>query len=112
MGFATRSVNLIVVYSLVFLAVPALATESRQWSEILAAAKKEGKVVVVGLPDPVVRKELSARFKARYGISLEYVAGGRGGQDARRLNIERRAKVYTIDVYLGGHFNHQSLLPE
>jgi iron(III) transport system substrate-binding protein len=66
------------------------------------AAKKEGKVVVAGPPDPAVRQEVPARFKARFGIPVEYVAGGRGGEDARRLKIERQAGIYTIDVYLGG----------
>lgn len=74
----------------------------QKWNAILAAAKKEGKVVVAGPPDPTVRQEIPNRFKARYGIQVEYVAGGRGGEDARRLKIERRAGVYSIDVYFGG----------
>jgi iron(III) transport system substrate-binding protein len=74
----------------------------QQWATILAAARKEGKVIVAGPPDPKVRQEVPNRFKARFGIPVEYVAGGRGGEDARRLKIERRAGVYTIDVYFGG----------
>lgn len=74
----------------------------QQWNALLGAAKKEGKVVVAGPPDPAVRQEIPARFKARFGIPVEYVAGGRGGEDARRLKIERQAEVYTVDVYLGG----------
>ena len=36
----------------------------KEWNEILHAAKKEGKVVVMGSADPVVRRELPARFHA------------------------------------------------
>jgi len=47
----------------------------REWNEILSAAKKQGKVVVMGSADPVVRRVLPARFHARFGISLEYIGG-------------------------------------
>jgi iron(III) transport system substrate-binding protein len=74
----------------------------KHWDAIVAAARKEGKLIVAGPPDPRVRQEIPNRFRARFGIPVEYVAGGRGGEDARRLKIERRAGVYTVDVYFGG----------
>src|SRR4051812_16033206 len=41
------------------------------WDETLAAARKEGKVVVAGPPDTQVRQLLPAAFEARYGIKME-----------------------------------------
>ena len=72
----------------------------KTWNEILTEAKKEGKVVLIGPPDPVVRRELPAAFKARYGIPIEYL-GGRLSQIAARLRVERRVGVYTADAFLG-----------
>jgi ABC-type molybdate transport system substrate-binding protein len=45
------------------------------WDETLAAAKKEGKVVVVGSPDPVMRNQITPLFQARHGIVVEFIAG-------------------------------------
>jgi iron(III) transport system substrate-binding protein len=92
----------LIVWVLIFPACSQAQDWQQRWSAVLAAAKKEGKVVVAGPPDPAVRQEIPARFKARFGIPVEYVAGGRGGEDARRLKIERDAGIYTMDVYFGG----------
>ena len=46
----------------------------KEWSEAMANGKKEGKVVVATSPDPVMR-EIAAKFKARFGITLEHLAG-------------------------------------
>lgn len=73
----------------------------KEWSEILAAAKKEGKVVVAGSPDPVMRNELIPKFTARHGIAVEFIAG-RSSQMAARVRTERGSGIYSIDVYLSG----------
>lgn len=88
-----------------FLASNAMAQPAdwqKVWDETLAAAKKEGKVVVVGSPDPVARKELIPKFTARYGIPVEYLAVASGGQMAIRLNTERKSGIYSVDVFLNG----------
>lgn len=98
--------NFFVALSLIF-AVPALAQQKgweKEWIEILAAAKKEGKVVVEGTPDPTTRQEIPAKFEARFGIPVEYMAG-RGGVVSARIRTERRAGAYTTDVYFGGLTN-------
>jgi iron(III) transport system substrate-binding protein len=74
----------------------------KTWDGTLAAARKEGKVVVVGSPDPVARNELIPKFTARYGIAVEYIAVASGGQMAARLNTERKSGVYSVDVFLNG----------
>ena len=84
-------------------ATSALAQEKdwqRKWNEVLAAAQKEGKVVVTGSPDQAVRRDLPPAFKKRFGISLEYL-GGRA-EVVERLRMERRAEYPTIDVFFAG----------
>src|SRR6266508_1832391 len=60
----------------------------KTWDETLAAAKKEGKIVVVGSPDPVMRKEIIPKFTERFGITVEFIAG-QSGQIAARVRTER-----------------------
>ncbi len=81
----------------------ALAQQSweKEWKETLAAAKKEGKVVVATNPSTEMRLSIGSRFKARFGIPVEFIAG-RTSQTAARLRTERRARVYTVDVAIGG----------
>ena len=80
--------------------VTAQAAE-KSWDETLAAAKKEGKVVVAGAPDPVMRNEVIPAFTKRYGIEVDYVAG-RSGNIVERVKIERASGVYSMDAYLPG----------
>ncbi len=95
---------LVIFVMLAFLPVPAWAQSQdweKEWNKIIAAAKKEGKVVVKGDDDPKTRLELPARFTAKFGIPVEYI-GGRSSQIAGRLRVERRAGLYTFDVFIGG----------
>lgn len=84
--------------------IPAWAQEAGwegKWQAILAAAKKEGKVVVHGPADPTVRQQLPAKFTTRFGIPVEYL-GGRGSDAGPRLRTERSAGLYTVDVFISG----------
>ena len=71
-----------------------------EWNETLAAARKEGKVVVANSPDPAMR-EISARFQARFGITVEHLSAG-ASRIAGRLRSELQAGVNTVDVVLSG----------
>jgi iron(III) transport system substrate-binding protein len=71
------------------------------WDQLVAAAQKEGKVVVSGPPAPDARTKLPDAFKARFNIDMDYLAGN-SSQLASRLQTERAAGQYTIDVSLGG----------
>jgi len=73
----------------------------KTWDETLAAAKKEGKVVVAGPPDTQVRQALPASFEARYGIKMEYISG-RGSDQGAKLRREREAGIYAVDAVLAG----------
>jgi iron(III) transport system substrate-binding protein len=72
----------------------------KEWNEAMAGGKKEGKVVVATSPDPVMR-EIAAKFKARFGITLEHLAGS-SSQLAARLETERLAGINSVDVFLVG----------
>ena len=73
----------------------------KSWDETLAAARKEGKVVVSGPPSPGLRQALPPAFKERYGITLEYL-GGRSSETATKLRAERQAGALTVDVMIAG----------
>jgi iron(III) transport system substrate-binding protein len=79
----------------------AAAQTSASWDETLAAARKEGKVVVLGPPTADMRRGIPAAFKARFGITVEYL-GGRSQDVAARLRAERQAGVYSVDAVLAG----------
>jgi ABC-type Fe3+ transport system substrate-binding protein len=81
---------------------------SPAWTQLVADAKKEGKVVILAPSDPQVREAIPAAFKARYGITVEYL-GGRSSDMAARLRTERASGVYTLDVALSGTLTMASI---
>jgi iron(III) transport system substrate-binding protein len=73
----------------------------QNWEETITAARAEGKVVISGPPSQEIRTVLPAAFKARYGISVEYL-GGRGTETSARMRAERQAGIHSIDVVFAG----------
>jgi hypothetical protein len=72
-----------------------------EWKRTIESAKKEGAVVVAGSPDPVMRNEIMPKFTARFGIPVQYTAGG-ASQIVARLGTERNAKLYSTDIFMTG----------
>jgi ABC-type Fe3+ transport system substrate-binding protein len=93
--------RLLVALSLAtFVAHPVHAEES--WGRTVAAAKREGKVVVFGPAGEILRTALLGSFKKSYpDIRLEY-AGGRAVEHATKIKAERDGGVYSVDVFIGG----------
>ena len=87
---------------LIFPVAPLWAQQDweKQWNQILDAGQKEGKVVVATSPDEVMR-EIAARFKARYGITVEHLAG-RSTETIARVRRERAAGIVTVDIFMSG----------
>ena len=85
----------------VFPSAAGAATWQQGWDELVAAAKKEGRLVLFGPPDPEVRVQIPALFKNRFGITVEYV-GGRGQEVNARLQAEHAAGQHYFDAALGG----------
>lgn len=78
------------------------ADPSGDWDKIVAAAKKEGEVLVYGPPGKKRRKALVEEFQKDYpDIKVKFVAGSARKQ-APRLIAERKAGKYRADVLIGG----------
>ncbi len=75
----------------------------QKWSEVQAAAKSEGKVVVAGPAIPPLRDALVAAFKKDTGIDVDWkpLVGG-PGPFAAQLTREAGASAISTDVYIGG----------
>jgi iron(III) transport system substrate-binding protein len=75
------------------------AAQSADWSQTVAAGKKEGKVVVNTFPGDVYKRALKAFTQAYPDIKLEHT--GLHSQDfAPRIIQERQAGLFTWDVAL------------
>jgi ABC-type Fe3+ transport system substrate-binding protein len=71
------------------------------WKALVEAARQEGRLVLATGPTPETRLQLPAAFKERFGVEIEYI-GGRSADLTTRLQGERAAGVYTIDVAISG----------
>ena len=80
---------------------PAATSSSSDWDAWLAGARTEGKVVVSGPPDPGASTKIPEAFKKFSGLDMEYLAGN-SSQLASRIQSERAAGQFTIDVSLAG----------
>ncbi len=99
-----RTLSFIASLIAMFLALPATASGQRwkaEWEKTLAAAKKEGKVVVAGPPGGVYRQALIGFAKAYPDIQLDFV-GIQGRDFAPRIMQERRAGQFLWDAHIGG----------
>jgi iron(III) transport system substrate-binding protein len=96
-----RIATILSLFCFVSAALAQEAGSEKRWSEVLAAAQKEGTVVVAGSPDPVMRNEIMPKFKSRFGITVELIAG-RSSDIGARIRTERQAGIYSLDVYLSG----------
>jgi ABC-type Fe3+ transport system substrate-binding protein len=73
-----------------------------KWEKVLAGAKKEGKVIVLGPPGDLIREGMTQGFKKAFPeINIEYT-GGRSGEQATKLKAERDGGIYGVDVFLAG----------
>jgi len=90
---------LVVALGLALTVSPACADE---WEQTLAAAKKEGTVSVWGPPGTWARKTLAEAFNKTYpDIKVDY-QGTTGSRGWPKIERERKAGLYTVDVHVGG----------
>jgi iron(III) transport system substrate-binding protein len=100
--FLTRLYILI----LFVLVQPAQAAEPKaavpsEFEKIVAAAKKEGTVVVAIPPSSELRKQLETAFKEKFGLDLELVPAP-GPANASRIASEQNAGVRYFDALICG----------
>ncbi len=72
-----------------------------EWEKTVAAAKKEGKVVVGLPPSAELRRELEPAFKARFGFEME-IFSATGPQIANRVVTEGKAGQRYFDTFIFG----------
>lgn len=97
-SFCVRMMTTIALIAGVYSVVEA---QTQQWQQIVAEAKKEGKVVVSIPAGAELRKSLKGVFEKRYGIELELFTG-RGAAIAKKIADEFRAGLRLTDVHTGG----------
>jgi iron(III) transport system substrate-binding protein len=105
-GSKMKRLALVILFNLVFLAghpeiVLAQQSWQAEWDKTVAAAKKEGKVVVGLPPSAELRRELEPAFKARFGFEME-IFSATGPQIANRIVTEGKAGVRYFDSFIFG----------
>ncbi len=82
-------------------AAPAVQANPAEWERLKEAARREGKVVVLGPGFPALRSSIVEGFQQAHGITVEYI-GATAGEAVTRVDRESRAGNVTVDVYVGG----------
>lgn len=73
-----------------------------EWAKVVAAAKKEGKLVISVPASAELRKGLEGAFKKRFpGIDLELIVA-RGAANINRIIEEKKAGLHYFDLHVGG----------
>jgi ABC-type Fe3+ transport system substrate-binding protein len=73
-----------------------------EWDRVVAGARLEGTVSVLGPPGDLIRKNIRENFQKSFpDITLEW-SGGTSPELATKLEAERRAGVYSADVFIAG----------
>jgi iron(III) transport system substrate-binding protein len=74
---------------------------SAEWERLVAAGKREGKVVASIPPSAELRKLMEIAFPRRYGIGVEFVPA-RGGAIIQRMVSEAKSGAQYFDLHIGG----------
>ena len=83
-----------------FAAATITAPTTAEWSSVIAAAKKEGKVVVYGsFFGSIPYKNISKAFESKYGITVETL-DIRASEMFERVRVELGAQRYIGDVVM------------
>src|ERR1700754_2541777 len=96
-----KALILVTVFALFGSLAVAQSGAQESWEDLAAAARKEGKVVVLGPASAELRRSLPAAFEARFGVKMEYL-GGRTGDQVAKIRSERQAGIYEYDAILSG----------
>ncbi len=83
------------------IALPASADFESDWKALIAAAQKEGKLVLAAVPGTGMRKTMPEVFEKKFGVKLEVVVTP-SRQTAQRAIREAKAGAQTIDVFSTG----------
>jgi len=85
------------------------ADAGAEWQRVVAAAKKEGKVVIGAPPGSDFRNEAQAMLKKRFDLDSEFVQAP-GPNLMSKIVAEKQAGAVTVDAFLIGPCTGNSLL--
>ena len=92
----------VVLFSAIVFGASAPASSDPAWNKIVAAAKKEAKVVIIGPSGSDVRDAYTIGFQRKYPeIEVDF-SGMRGAEVAPKLLAELNAKHYLTDIAVAG----------
>ncbi len=83
------------------IAAPAFADFQTDWKDLIAAAQKEGKLVIAAVPGSGMRKGMPAIFKKKFGVDLQVIVTP-SRQTVQRAIREASAGAPTMDVFSTG----------
>lgn len=99
---AATAIGLIAALFLLAIGALPVAAAEQSLDELVAAAKKEGTLVIKGAPGKVYGDVFTEGFKKKYpDIKVSYT-GLNGFESIPKITREREAGIYAWDVYLGG----------
>lgn len=75
--------------------------QGSDWEQLVAAAKKEGKVMIYSSQLGTMIRDTVEPFKKKYGIEVDFLIG-RGEELTQRLQTEKGAGLYIADVVIAG----------
>jgi iron(III) transport system substrate-binding protein len=85
------------------------ADAGSEWQRIIAAAKKEGKVVIGAPPGNDFRNEVQAVLKKRFDLDSEFIQAP-GPNLMSKIVAEKQAGAATVDAFLVGPCTGNTLL--
>jgi iron(III) transport system substrate-binding protein len=80
---------------------PFHAFAQQEWERVIAAAKKEGEVRLIGPAGTKLRDALTEAFTKKYAVRVEYLSAG-GFQIPQRVERERQAGIFFWDLFIAG----------
>ncbi|MBI2934338.1 MAG: extracellular solute-binding protein [Chloroflexi bacterium] len=80
---------------------PEKNSPGQDWDKLVAEARNEGAVVVATSNGPIFTATLAEAFRKKYGIRLEFIVG-RSEELVPKVQAERRAGIYSTDVFITG----------
>ncbi len=96
------SLNLVIVLTSMAFILGGTRASAQEWKQVLAMAKKEGKVVVTGPTGANARSVLKDGFQSKYSeIEVDYT-GVPGRSITPRIMMERRVGRKLWDIWFGG----------
>lgn len=82
-------------------AAPAQPSWKTDWNKTVAAAKQEGKVVIFATVVKATQTDLTASFVKEFGFQPEFRVMT-ATEYLTKMFTERRAGIYSTDLYMGG----------